>query len=130
MPATEGTERVRRAVEAEMSRRRWGIADLATAAGIDPGTVSDLLNGNRSPRITTYSKLDDALGWPNGTILAIGAGDDVSLTVRPDSDSSVLLDLPPEALAGFGPAEREEIQAAAKAVALERAREIRRRLAE
>lgn len=130
MAATEGTERVRKAIEGYMSRRRWGISDLASAAGVDPGTVADLLNGSRSPRVATLGKLEDAMEWEHGTILAIGAGEQVDPTVRPARDSSVLLDLPPEALEGFGPAEREEVQAAAKAFALERAREIRRRLSE
>lgn len=130
MAATRGTERIRQAVEAQMAARQWNINDLAIAAGVDPGTVSDLLNGLRNPRMATLAKIEQALGWPAGAILQIGVGEPVNLSVRPVSDGAVMLDLPPEALEGLGPAEREEIQAAAKATALERAREIRRRLSD
>ena len=45
-----------------------------------------------------------------------------------DQDAGVLLSLPPEALEGLTPTEREEAISAAKATLLERVREIRRRL--
>ena len=42
--------------------RGWTKADLARAAHVDPGTVSDLGNGHRRPTFGTVQALCVALG--------------------------------------------------------------------
>lgn len=130
--ALRGSARLR--VQREMSERGWNIADLAREAGLDPGTVGDFINGPRWPQYATRSKISRALGWAANGLDQLADGEQPALaseTVsRPDLDMGVLLSMPPEALEGLGPAEREEVIAAAKLSALRAAREIRRRLDE
>lgn len=62
------------AVEAAAGEKGWTIKDLATAAGIDPATVTDFLSARRWPRMNTRGSLEKALGWPAGTIAQVAAG--------------------------------------------------------
>lgn len=151
--ASEGTGQgwVRTRVIREMSARGWNQADLVRASGLTPDTVSDFLTGKRWPQQSTRAKIAEGLGWTGDSltliemgrdpiIVGIGAagsahinvgGNQRTETVGPvDQDAGVLASLPPEALAGLDEADRAEVIAAAKLSALEKAREIRRRLGE
>jgi transcriptional regulator with XRE-family HTH domain len=61
-------------VLAEMSARRWTLADLSRKAGIDRDTASDFLSGNRWPNNRTQGHIEEALEWPPGTLAAICDG--------------------------------------------------------
>lgn len=116
-----------------MTGRGWTNADLARAAGVDAGTVGDFLGGVRWPKGITKAKFAAALGWTPESLDRIERGDEpvsAETVSSSDQDAGVLLDMPPEALEGLGPAEREEVITAAKLSALAKAREIRRRLDE
>lgn len=132
MTEQSGRDWVRQRVETELSNRGWNIADLAREAGTDPGTVGDFLGGSRWPQYATRSRIATALGWTPDSIALIERGaEPMPGTVGTSTqDAGVLLDMPPEALEGLGPAEREEVITAAKLSALEKAREIRRRQGE
>ena len=49
-------------------------ADLAVAAGVDPGTVSGLETGRRWPRAGQQVRIEKALGWEPGRIERIARG--------------------------------------------------------
>ena len=100
----------------------WTQADLARESGLDTGTISDVVNETRWPRISTQAKIEQALSLDSGTLARAHAGIDVTPA---DDDDEVLLDLPDEALAGLSKVERDEVYATARAAALKRAREIR-----
>lgn len=128
--------RARQRVSDEMVKRSLGPVELARVAGVDPATVGDFLNGRRWPQPGNRHKIAVALGWaPEGIDLLVrgeepsGAGDHETVSA-PTQDDDVLLSMPPGALDGLTPAEREEVVTAAKLSALTRAREIRRRLDE
>ncbi|MBD3784936.1 MAG: sodium/proton-translocating pyrophosphatase, partial [Micrococcales bacterium] len=61
---------MRVAVRRHMASRGWNKAELQEAAGIDPNTAGDFLNGRRWPQGRTLSKIERALEWPPGTIAA------------------------------------------------------------
>ena len=44
-----------------MRRRRSTIADVAGAAGVSVGTVSNYLNGTANVRASTKARIDDAV---------------------------------------------------------------------
>lgn len=71
------------AVEAAAGARGWNIRDLASAADVDPATVTDFLAGKRWPRISTRGALERALGWPGGSIATVAGGG-----AAPDANSS------------------------------------------
>lgn len=121
----EQRDRARRAVRAVMSQRGWNPTDLAKAAGIDMGTAGDFLSGARWPRQKNQGKIETALEWKAGTIAEIEAGADPPGSVPAPEQGGVLLSLPPEVLEGLSPTEREEVVAAARLTALQKAREIR-----
>lgn len=112
----------------------WNISDLARNSGLDVGTVGDFISGQRWAQPATQNKLEQALGWAAGSIVLITRGGepvtavDVETVGPGDQDADVLASLPPEALEGLDAADRAEVIAAAKLSALEKAREIRRRL--
>lgn len=131
--ADDNRRRVRQYVQDEMARRGWTNAELAREAVVDAGTIGDFLAGTRWPKGVTKAKIAAALGWTRESLDIVERGGEPvgAETVAPSiEDAGVLLDMPPEALEGLGPAEREEVITAAKLSALEKAREIRRRLGE
>lgn len=96
-------------------------------------TLSDLENARRTNYDSaTLAQVEQIYRWVSGSIAAVlqgGAPVVLPESVGPNSDDpSVLGSLPPEALEGLGTAERAEVIAAAHLRALEKAREIRRRL--
>lgn len=129
-----GRARAREAVERQMIAFGWNISDLARNSGLDVGTVGDFISGQRWAQPATQNKLEQALGWAAGSIVLITRGGepvtavDVETVGPGDQDADVLASLPPEALEGLDAADRAEVIAAAKLSALEKAREIRRRL--
>lgn len=111
-----------RVITDALRRLSWSQADLARESGLDTGTISDVVNEVRWPRVKTQKKIEDALGLPSGTLERAHAG----LIVGGDEDDDdVMLDLPDEALEGLSKVERDEVYATARAAALKRAREIR-----
>jgi transcriptional regulator with XRE-family HTH domain len=56
-------------LEAEMERRRWQPSDLARAAGIDTGTLSNVLNGRRRAGRKVCLALAKALEVPPEWVL-------------------------------------------------------------
>lgn len=54
--------------------RGWSLAQLATAAGIGKGTLSEIENGHRNPTLSTLYALANALRVPLSTLLAEQAG--------------------------------------------------------
>lgn len=129
MASDEGRAAARRAVSGEMSRRGWNPGDLAREAGVDPGTVGDFLSGARWPKLRTFGRIEAALGWEPGSITAHADGAPPPSAVGDTGQDAVgvALDLPAEALEGLTPIEREELVAALRLRALEKAREIRSR---
>lgn len=65
---------VRTAVDAQ-----WTRLAFAKKAKVDPGTLTDFLEGRRWPQGPTLAKIETALGWPAGRIVdmadGFGAGD-------------------------------------------------------
>lgn len=127
-------EEARGRVRAALAEKGWNVADLAREAKIDPGTIGDFLNGTRWPQLATRQKIDRALGWWPGSIDFYARGqvppssaDDENVGGA-DQDGGVLLNLPAEALEGLDAMQRREVIAAAELAALERAREVRRRI--
>lgn len=95
--------------------------------------LSDLENARRQNfEPATIAQVEQVYRWKSGSVVAVLNGHDptpIDETVGPaPQDDGVLLSMPPEALAGLGPAEREEVIAAARLTALRAAREIRRRV--
>lgn len=74
MSRTEGQSRARLAVQAAMAARGMNPGDLARKGNVDPGTVGDFLSGQRWPKLRTQGRIEDALGWPAGTIAAVVNG--------------------------------------------------------
>lgn len=83
---TRNQQRAAQAVAARMAHLEWNNAALVTAAGVDPGTVGDFLNGRRWPKLGTQGKIEAALGWPAGTLRMISMGEDAP---PPDEEFSV-----------------------------------------
>lgn len=67
---------VRKAVEAQ-----WTRLAFARRAKLDPGTLTDFLEGRRWPQGPTLAKIESGLGWPAGRITdmadGFGAGEPV-----------------------------------------------------
>lgn len=138
MATDEGRAAVLRYVSSYMSRVGWNPGDLAREAGIDPGTAGDFLNGSRWPKIRTLGRIEQAVQLEPGMLvtLANASGDDVQSILGQLSGSAravsgaahdasrVQLDVG-DAFDGFTDAERDEAIAAAQAMLLQRAREIR-----
>lgn len=100
------------------ARERAGLtqAELAAKVGVARETVGNWETGVSSPR-NKLAKLHEVLGERlDGNV---GGA---------DQDGGVLLNLPAEALEGLDAMQRREVIAAAELAALERAREVRRRI--
>lgn len=70
----ERLERASAMVSRALRRTVQSQAVLARRAGVDTGTVSDFLTGQRWPRAGTRSKLEKALYLPPGSIEAVYEG--------------------------------------------------------
>ena len=91
----DNAQRAARVLRA-MAERRWSQADLATAAQIDPGTLSDFLSGERKPRGKTLAKIDAALGLTPGTLAASAPEDPTptyGITLAEATDAELLAEL-------------------------------------
>lgn len=77
MAQTQAQRRASDAVAAWLARHHRNPAWLVTATKADPGTIGDFLNGTRWPKLGTQGRIEDAVGWPAGTIRQIGNGGDV-----------------------------------------------------
>lgn len=119
-----GQDAARNAAVAEMAARGWETIDLARAAGIDPGTAGDFINGTRWPRLTSRSKIETAFGWELGKLTRLAAGTDV----RPQAHDDVLLDLPKSAIKGLTDEGIEELKMKLRGQSYDIAAEIRARL--
>lgn len=116
------------AIGQALARKQWNSTDLARNADLSVDTVGDLLNGRRWPRAATLAKVEAALGWEPGVISASLAGStQIWVAVGGDAQDAeeVLLHLPAAAFDGLPEVEREEVIAAARLAALEKARQIR-----
>jgi hypothetical protein len=89
MPQNPNQRRASDAVAAWLAANYKNNAWLAEAAHADAGTIGDFLNGQRWPKVGTQGRIEDALGWPHGTIRQIGNGADVpdSLTRNVGADT-------------------------------------------
>lgn len=119
-----GQDAARNAATVEMAARGWETIDLARAAGIDPGTAGDFLNGTRWPRLTSLSKIETAFGWDLGKLTRLAAGSDVS----PNAHDDVLLDLPKSAIKGLTDEGIEELKMKLRGQAYDIAAQIRERI--
>jgi hypothetical protein len=63
----------KRAVDA-----RWTRTGFAQEAQLDPGTLSDFLEGRRWPQGPTRAKIEKRLGWPPGALDDLAAGQSLS----------------------------------------------------
>jgi transcriptional regulator with XRE-family HTH domain len=97
----------------------WTQADLAAAVGVARETVGNWETGSSTPR-NSLARIQNMLE------VDLGAGP-VGGPAH-TSQTRVLLDLPNEVTEGLGALEIEEITAAARLAAFERARAIRRRM--
>jgi hypothetical protein len=77
MPQNPNQRRASDAVAAWLAANYKNNAWLAEAAKADAGTIGDFLNGQRWPKVGTQGRIEDALGWPSGTIRQIGNGAEV-----------------------------------------------------
>ena len=71
---TPGHERVRDAVQTRMDELGLVQRSLASKAGVDTGTVSNLLTGKTWPQVRSRARIEAALNWPIGTLAQIRAG--------------------------------------------------------
>ena len=65
-------------IEQELARRGWKPSDLAREAGLDQGTLSNVLSGARGPGVAFCSRVAEALQLPVETVL--GRAGLISLT--------------------------------------------------
>lgn len=71
---TAHADDARRAVLSAMAGAQWNPSDLATAARLDIGTVTDFLSGRRTPKPVTLAKIESALELESGVLSAIARG--------------------------------------------------------
>lgn len=131
----ERRRRLRNFVTAQMGTAKPPMSRLALArkAGIDRDTLANWLDGKSWPHGSRRAAVEQALELLPGTFDAVLRGDqppaDVPQTpesVTPDDKlSQMVVRFDPSALSDLSPTEREEVEAAAKAAALRRIREIR-----
>lgn len=90
MPTTEdpNRRRARLLVEAAMAEQQHSRAGLARLAKVDPGTLSDFLEGARWPKAPTQGRIEYALGWEPGTIAAVAAGEERAVGGRRDDQGT------------------------------------------
>ncbi|WP_088319859.1 helix-turn-helix transcriptional regulator [Kineosporia sp. R_H_3] len=131
----DARRRLRNFVTAQMGAPTPPISRLALAkkAGIDRDTLANWLDGKSWPHGSRRAAVEAALRLPPGTFDAVyegrHTGEDVPQT--PETEiadahlSQMVVTFDPSALSDLSPTEREEVEAAAKAAALRRIREIR-----
>ena len=138
MPGTETP--AGKAIRERLDDKDWSQAELARQASVNPGTIGDLFTGIRQPAPRTRRKIEQVLGWPEGTIAGLISGELLPEQVRtlsvdesslpghtPDSGSThvtVDLDLPESVWQEMSDTERAEVLHAGAAAALERLRKI------
>lgn len=66
---------VGRLVEARITALGLTATDVATRAELNPKTVRGLIAGDRWPRTSSRGRIEQVLGWPAGTIAAVGDGE-------------------------------------------------------
>ncbi len=54
-----------------LARKGWNQSDLVRAAGVDPNTISSIINSQRRPRPKTVAAIEDALGMDRGELQGI-----------------------------------------------------------
>lgn len=79
---------------------RWTRASFAKKAKIDPGTLTDFLEGVRWPQGRSRAKIEETLGWPIGSLDDLREGVPFDVAVGPAGHT------PTHAAAG-GRAQRE-----------------------
>jgi len=128
--------RLRNFIQAQMGAAKPPMSrlGLAKAAGIDRDTLANFLDGKSWPQPSRRSALEAAMGLVPGTFDRVLAGQDpesvnTGQTAEFGDDdyrlSELIVRFHASALSDLSPAEREEVEAAAKAAALQRIREIR-----
>ncbi len=83
-------ELFRRRVEDQLGERGWGQTELAKAAGINQGTVSKYLNGEREPKATAVLSIALSLGVTPDQLLGpetVRRKHERSMTPVPDSNT-------------------------------------------
>lgn len=73
---TAEQQRVADAVQLRMDELGFVQRTLAQEAGVDTGTVNNLMTGRHWPRVRQRSRIEAALKWPLGTLATIRAGGD------------------------------------------------------
>lgn len=74
---------VRNAIDA-----RWARGAFADKAKIDPGTLGDFLDGKRWPQGRNRAKIEEALGWPVGSIEDLSEGLPLEQVVGPSREDA------------------------------------------
>lgn len=120
----EDRDNAANAVLARMAELRMNTSELARAAQLDLGTVSDFLSGKRWPKVGTRGAMEIALAWPPGTIGQLGSGARLEDIVSASGQGDVMLDLPPAIFEGLSPNQIDELKAGIRAEAWKRRREI------
>ena len=131
----EKRRRLRDFVTAQMGAAKPPLSRsaLAKRAGIDRDTLANWLDGRSWPHASRRAAAEAALGLEPGTFEAVYRGQSPDGNVirtggigDPHSQlSQMVVTFDPSALGGLSVTEREEVEAAAKAAALQRIREIR-----
>lgn len=112
------------AVNADIARRQLSQKDYADTIGVDPGTLKDFLDGTRTPRGTTTTKYEKALGWAPGTIREVVAGR-MSAPEQEETPSASIGEVLGVDVSDLPTAAQEEVEAAARLRAYQVARELR-----
>lgn len=106
---------------------------LAKRAGLNRDTVGDFLGGKTWPQPTRLAAIEAALDLDPGTLDRVFNGQEPPTVLnRSDENESVgggsdglVVTFSAEAVSDLSPTERDEVEAAARAAALRRIREIR-----
>jgi hypothetical protein len=77
VPQNPNQQRAADTVAAWLAKNHKNPAWLVDETKADPGTIGDFLNGSRWPKLGTQGRIEEALGWPAGTIRQIGNGAEV-----------------------------------------------------
>lgn len=70
----DGQRRAARYVVEQLGRLRRDRNWLVRTTGLDPATVADFLDGDRWPRESTRSKIEDALGLERARLVLVADG--------------------------------------------------------
>ena len=74
MPQTPNQQDAAKAVAAWLAHFQKSKAWLVQRSGADRGTIDDFLSGTRWLQVRTQGKIENALGWPAGSIRQIADG--------------------------------------------------------